>query len=551
MKYKITLLLLFVNALITNNLDADRAEDVLEKLSLEEKIGQLFIVPACQLREEDHQTDLNRLVQEMHVGGIILKQGKADGQIALINHLQSKTKVPLLCVADAEWGLAMRLSDTLAFPKNLTLGAVQDERLLFLLGQEIGRQCQRVGINVNFAPVVDVNSNPKNPLIHMRSFGEDPQAVAGKAVMVMHGMQSMGIFACAKHFPGHGDTVVDSHVDLPIVNSSLERLWELELIPFQQMVENQVAAVMSSHLCFSKICPDVPATFSSFVIEELLRKKLQFQGLVFTDALNMQALSRYSPPEEIGIRALLAGHDLLLYGDHIAPNVDQILRRDVPEAIAGIKKAISNGLLREETLNQHVLRILRAKEKLYLFERKEIPRLASTEELFPESAISLKRDLYRQALTLLGNEQNLLSLSEKEAKIILICDEGCEVFLQKMNERFSHVTTLAKGRQFANVDEGAIVIAGAIPEASREFSSDLLETVFCYQQKGIPVAWVVFGTPYSLENLPFAETVILAYEAAAEAQEAAADAICGILNPVGQLPVNVPGKYTLGAGKRP
>ena len=190
----------------------------LESMTLEQKIGQMFIIPACELRGDDHFEDLRRLIQQGWVGGILMKQGTAEGQRNLIERLQKLSSVPLLCVQDGEWGVAMRLTDVLSFPRNLTLGAVQDLALLYQLGQEIGKQCKLVGAHLNLAPVVDVNCNPRNPIIHMRSFGEDPLQVAKRGEQIMRGIQSVGVMACAKHFPGHGDTATDSHVNLPIID---------------------------------------------------------------------------------------------------------------------------------------------------------------------------------------------------------------------------------------------------------------------------------------------------------------------------------------------
>src|SRR5579872_4641816 len=230
------LIYVFILSLLTtfSSLYGDWAESRLKEMTLEEKIGQLFIMPACQLRGEDHRRDLYRLITTYHIGGIILKQGTAQGQRLLINSLQAHAKIPLLAVQDAEWGLRMRLSDTLGFPKNLTLGAITDSKWIYQLGKEIGRQSKLVGVQINLAPCIDINSNPQNPIIHMRSFGEEPARVANHALALMHGMQSEGVAACAKHFPGHGDTSIDSHCALPLIPHALTRIEAVEFFPFRK-----------------------------------------------------------------------------------------------------------------------------------------------------------------------------------------------------------------------------------------------------------------------------------------------------------------------------
>ena len=383
-----------------------------DDLTLEEKIGQLFIVPACPLRGEDHLEDLEKLIREQKIGGIILKQGKAADQVKLIDKLQRLSQIPLLCVQDGEWGVGMRLTDVIAFPKNLTLGAVQDLSLLFQLGQEIGRQCRLVGAHLNLAPVCDVNCNPQNPIIHMRSFGEDPFQVAVRSRLVMLGMQSMGVMACAKHFPGHGDTSVDSHVDLPMIAHGRQRLDAVELYPFRDLVQAGVKAVMSAHLFVEALSEEafLPATFSKRIVTELLQKEYGFSGLVITDALNMKALSKLYSPEQIALKAFLAGHDLLLYGDHIALNVDQILREDVPRAIAALKNAVESGEIPETIVDERVEKILKCKEGLQT-------RTTGNETINSPEAYALKKRLFQEAMTLVRNE-GLLPLKQKNVALI-------------------------------------------------------------------------------------------------------------------------------------
>jgi beta-N-acetylhexosaminidase len=529
-------------------------------LTLEEKIGQLFIIPACQLRGEDHFEDLERLIRDGKVGGIILKQGTADGQRALIDKLKSFSRLPLLFVQDGEWGVGMRLTDVLAFPRNLTLGAVQDLSLLFQLGQEIGRQCRLVGVHLNLAPVSDVNCNPQNPIIHMRSFGEDPVQVALRSQLVMFGIQSMGVLACAKHFPGHGDTSVDSHVDLPFITHDLHRLQRVELLPFQTLIRAGVKVIMSAHLCVEAI-DELPVTFSHRVITDLLQNKLGFNGLVISDALNMKALSNRFSPDQIAIKALLAGHDLLLYGDHIAPNVDQILRRDIHQAIAALKAAVENQEISEEFIDAKVSKILKAKEELCraqedfvnfgLCETKsnrskairpnseapyeKIDNLA--EKINSPQARALKRKLFQEAITVVRGEE-LLALGEK--KIALIEWGESPLFAAMIDaDRFflNDPELLEKVSRYSRLVISLSKYSTAWPNFGLEAQDE--ELLIALSKRGIPTVAVIFGTPYSLSKLPLFETIIVAYENANEAQEAAADVLLGKLSPKGKLPISI------------
>ncbi len=334
------------------------AEETLKTLTPEEKIGQLFVVPACPRFDSK---SLEKILATYHIGGVIVKQGHPKEQILFLNGLQEKASLPLLCSGDAEWGLGMRMEETLSFPKNEILGALEDRKLLYQVGKIIGEQCRTVGIHLNFAPVVDVNSNPDNTVIGARSFGADPHVVAECAVLMIQGMSDGGVLTCAKHFPGHGDTIVDSHVGLPLVPHTRKRLEEVELVPFKAAVKGGVDAVMTAHILVPAFDPKMPASLSAPTLEAL-----DFEGLMITDALNMKALTKNYTAEEIVVGALLAGHDLLLYGAHRYEDVEVILTKLIPVAYAALKKAYQQGIITDEILDYHVLKILRTKERLGL-----------------------------------------------------------------------------------------------------------------------------------------------------------------------------------------
>lgn len=524
-------------------------EIILKQLTLEEKIGQLFVIPACPLREEDHLEDLQRLICSGQAGGILLKQGTSSLQRDFIDRLQKRAKVPLLCVQDGEWGVAMRLSDAIALPRNLTLGAVQDLSLLFHVGREIGRQCVAVGAHINLAPVVDVNSNPRNPIIHMRSFGEDPLEVAKRGEKVMQGMQAEGIIACTKHFPGHGNTAVDSHLDLPRVESNRNQLQQVELLPFVHLIDSGVKAVMSAHLFVGALAEEalLPATFSRRIVGELLRQQMGFKGLIISDALNMRALAKDYLPAEIALRALLAGHDLLLYGDHIAPNIDQILRRDVPEAVQALKSAVANGEIAEELIDQRVRKVLEAKQALGLFEKQEH---RGEQDVNSGSTLALKKRLFQEAITVVRNAE-LLPL--KGDRIALVTWGESATFTALMKEkRDVDVLDMADPELIHKLKNYscAILALSKLSSVPPDFNvgSDEQVILSSLENCSIPIAAVLFGTPYSLAKVPLFSALVVAYENEREAQEAAAEVILGEISPKGKLPVTVAPHFKCGDG---
>lgn len=365
---------------------ASWAENTLTQMTLEEKVGQLFVAPACPLRGEDHGQDWENLLTTCHVGNVIVKQTDPKSQVKMLCTLQSKSKLPLLVAADYEWGLAMTMTEVMEFPRNAVLGQREDLELIFQVGQEIARQARGVGVHLNLAPVVDVNNNPLNPIIKTRSFGSDPKKVADCSAAWIRGFQGMGLLACAKHFPGHGDTGVDSHVGLPTIPHPLERLDQVELPPFQRAIDEGVEVVMTGHLLVPAFDPEWPATLSRVCLQKVLREKMGFQGLIVSDALNMKALTSQYTPEKIAYKAREAGCDLLLYGMHIAPVVDELMRDQIPRAYQALLTAYKAEKLPLNELDEAVLRILKIKEKLGLHKSRKFEEVA----LFTPEAENLK-----------------------------------------------------------------------------------------------------------------------------------------------------------------
>jgi beta-glucosidase-like glycosyl hydrolase len=326
-------------------------DSIYSSMSLDEKIGQLFMVAAYSNKDDAHFNSIEKLIKDNKIGGLIFFQGGPVHQAKLTNCFQAKSKVPLFIGNDAEWGLGMRLDSTYSYPYNMTLGAVQDLKLIEKIGVQIGEQSKRLGLQFNFAPVVDINTNPKNPIIGFRSFGEDKYKVTERAMALMKGMQSEGIFATGKHFPGHGDTETDSHKVLPTINFSKERLEIMEFYPYKKMFEEGLSSVMVAHLNVPSLESrrNYPSSISYNVVTNILQKELGFNGLIFTDALNMKAVSNVNKTELVDLKAFLAGNDILLFP------------KDVPLAIEIFRKAYQDSLLTERRLVFSVKKILKFK----------------------------------------------------------------------------------------------------------------------------------------------------------------------------------------------
>lgn len=455
-------------------------EETLKKMTLEEKIGQLIIVPVCPLRDDfRHRADVHEALQKYGIGGIIIKQGTLEQQFKTIQDVQSQSTIPLLVVADAEWGLTMRASDAIRFPKNMTLGALTNPSIIENMGHEVGCQLHALGVHMNLAPVVDVNSNPLNPIIRMRSFGDDPHQVAARAKRFARGLQSAGVLGCAKHFPGHGDTSVDSHRALPFIERTLSQLKNIELIPFQALIDDGIAAVMSGHIVIAAL-DTLPASLSSICMTTLIQKKMGFRGLIMTDALNMEGLAANYSTEDVAKFALLAGHDLLLYGDHIAPRIDDILEKKVPAACETIKQAVLSGEISEAELDRRVRKILETKEKLGLPLQRG-PSSLATGVFHTESAKKLADTLYRQAITIVCDHRSLLPISRH----VIVDDQGRD-FAARLQKRAMILT------------ENAPCVLVTIPDLrTQEDQQKITTQLKNWTQQGKEIIAIIFGSPYS------------------------------------------------------
>lgn len=520
------------------------AENLLRTLSPDEKIGQLFMVAAYSNRDKQHEDETENLIKNYHIGGLIFFQGGPVRQAVLTNRYQAAAKLPLLIGIDGEWGLSMRLDSTTNFPKQMTLGAIRDPQLIYKMGKEIGRQCKRLGIHINFAPDVDVNNNPNNPVIGNRSFGENKYKVVERGMAYMLGLQDEGVMAVAKHFPGHGDTDSDSHETLPVINHSRERMDSIELYPFKELIKSNVGGVMVAHLylpAYDKT-PRRASTLSPLIVKELLKTQLGFKGLVFTDALNMKGVSKYYKPGEADLSALLAGNDVLLFPEN------------VPKAVSEIKKALDNGQLSQAELDEKVRKILLAKYQAGLFNYSPIELRGLVEDLNDNKGESLREMLYMRAATTVKNVDHFLPIRDQDtlrfASIDINGKENDEFqrFLNKYAP-FSHFKISDKSTSNKVFDETAAqidssayntVVIAIRPTNNSRKNYGLSENVLNFirrLQKTKKVILVSFGNPYALENFTLCDYILCMYEDNEITRRVAPQVIFGALGTDAQLPV--------------
>lgn len=379
-----------------------------DQMSLDQKLGQLFMIQLSSNMNGQQLQKRIALLEEENLGGIIFSTGSPTAQLRLTNTLQNRARIPYLIAQDAEWGLAMRLDSVPRFPWNMSLGAIQDSSLVRQTGYEIGQQFARMGVHLNFAPVADSNTNPANPIIGNRSFGQEPLQVTQRAIAYMKGLQEAGIMSCAKHFPGHGDTATDSHKVLPYLTGDRKRLDSVELYPFEMLVDTGIESVMVAHLGVPALekREGFPSSLSKAVVTDVLLKRLQFRGLVFTDAMDMKAVSTFAPAGEVELQAFLAGNDVLL------------MPGDVVSAKAKFKEAYQKGIINEFRLAASVKKILMAKYKAGLHQWEELPTEQLLTDLNPKSARILREQLFEESVTVIKNEYALLPLKNLEKKKI-------------------------------------------------------------------------------------------------------------------------------------
>lgn len=538
------------------NADSIWVDSIFNGLSADERIAQLLMVQAYSDRTYEHEAYITNLILNYKIGGLIFMQGSPTKQVMLINKYQSVSKVPLLISMDAEWSVSMRLDSTVLYPRQMMIGAIQNDRLVYEMGIEFARQLKRVGVNVNFAPVCDVNNNPDNPVINERSFGEDKFNVAQKSYQYMKGMQDNGVLATGKHFPGHGDTDVDSHISLPIINHNISRLDSIELFPFRYLIKKGISGIMVGHLFVPAIDPEhnTPATLSPLAIKKLLKKEMEFKGLVFTDALNMGGITNYYKPGESDVKALLAGNDILLF-----PN-------DVELVINDIKKAVDEGLITQEEIDLRCKKVLMAKYWAGLNDFKPIPTENLYEDLNNPDARLMQQKLIENSITLVTNKNSLLPLIRLDTLKIATISFGNNnlSFFQKRlkyyakTDDFIYFDAIRKYGYDGLIKELMkynIVIAGVhntyYSSAKRYGISD--ETIkFIDDISGRNnVILDVFANPYSLayfKNADKCVAVIVSYNDWEITNDFSAQLIFGGIPAQGRLPVTPDIRFTVSSG---
>lgn len=539
------------------------ADSVLATLSKDQRIAQLMIIRAHSNLGTDHVKGVTDLIKKYNIGGLCFFQGGPVRQANLTNYYQSIAQTPLLITIDGEWGLGMRLDSVMSLPRQLMLGAVPDAKLAYEYGKRIAEQCKRIGIQVNFAPVVDINNNPNNPVINDRSFGEDKYKVALFGVQVMKGMQENGVMACAKHFPGHGDTDTDSHLDLPVINKTKPQLDSLELYPFREIFSNGVGSVMVAHLYIPAIdnTKNVATSLSYNNVTKLLRTELQFTGLTFTDALEMQGVKKFFPDGEASVQSIIAGNDLLC------------LPSDIPAAISKIKTAIKKKKISWNDINSRVHRVLMAK---YLYGLNEIKPIA-TENLVNDlntGTQALNELISEHAVTLLKNDESVFpfnasaiaflnKVKNEESKIaylaIGITEENAitkkmkeefkaDVFFFTYKQNAGNITSLVEMLK-KNYQQVVIGLHNYSRRPANNFGISKPALELTNQVLTLPKASILlFGNPYAVKNFCNAKNIMVCYEDNETIQLKTFEMITGKVQPQGKLPVTVCENFKFGSG---
>ncbi|MBP6624904.1 MAG: glycoside hydrolase family 3 C-terminal domain-containing protein, partial [Chitinophagaceae bacterium] len=526
-------------------------DSIYASLSIEQKIGQLFMVAAYSGGEKYNQPLIEKLIRENGIGGLIFMQGTPPAQATQTNLYQHLSKTPLLIAMDAEWGLGMRLTGVRDMPRQIMLGAMKDSTLVYKMASAIANQCRRLGVHVDFAPVVDINNNPNNPVINFRSFGENKYKVANYALQYMRGLQDNGIMACGKHFPGHGDTETDSHKDLPEINKSLAELKNLELYPFQSMIDNGIQSMMVAHLQVPALDKKVntPTTLSNNTITNLLKNDMHFKGLVFTDALNMQGIAKYYTPGDIDLKAFQAGNDVLLFS------------QDVPTGVEKIKDALDEGLISTARLEESVKKILLAKYQAGLYSFKNIDTTSITEDL-NQYISPIRQQVAEAAITLLNDPYQVIDRIKRNAtKKIMYVGIGTSSethFTKKLKDygiadiRFAPTNPAEIKSFIRELNQAEAIVVGIhnlTGYPNQNFGLDKNEMAMIQEINQLKKSiFVLFGNPYAVKNFCDTKGLMITYDEATETQEAAAKIITGQIKTKGKLPVTICPNYGFGEG---
>ena len=531
-----------------------RIEESLQHMSLSDKVGQMIIAqiePHSITAKNKEYLLLTRLVQEGKVGGIMFLKGDVVTAGTLVNHFQSLAQYPLLISSDMERGVAMRLSGATEFPPNMALAATQDRDLAEEMAEAIAEEATLIGMHHNYAPTVDLNSNPLNPIINTRSFGDGIPLTTSMSNAIIKGLQSNGTIATVKHFPGHGDVTVDSHFTLPVLQADRHQLDSYELIPFKAAIEEGVISVMVGHLAVPKVTGTMePASISKSIVTDLLRKELGFQGLIITDALNMKALYTGQNVAEISVKAVQAGNDLLLFSP------------DPELAHSSVVKAVEDGVIPMEQIDASVRRILQAKAWLNIEERRVVDLEKIKADANQKSHRNLARRIDSRAITLVSDQTHALPLQHSEGILNIILqdrvnNETGKAYIRALNRFYAanhvRINTKTDSLGYANATElakkaNAIIVAsfsqtlsstGQLPlnDAQQQFIHSLVQRV----PKETPIILISFGTPYIINYFPELTSYLATYSLGDNSEELVVEVLRGALKPRGILPISLKG----------
>jgi len=533
-----------------------KVDSILNQMSLQEQIAQLMMVAMYPNKDKEHDRSIEKMIIEYQIGGLIVFQGSPQQTVTKLNKFQAVSAVPLLTAIDGEWGPGMRLSDSPVFPKAMALGAVSDDSLIYFMGVEIAEELKRMGIFVNFAPVVDVNNNQNNPVIGIRSFGDNPNQVIKKANLYMQGMQDNGIIAVLKHFPGHGDTDSDSHKTLPVILHDRAQLDSIELKPFKALIDSGAMGVMTAHLHVPALDSNSTSisSLSPLVIKGLLKEEMNFKGLVFTDALNMKGAADSYGSGAVEVEALKAGNDILL------------MPMDVPQAIESILKAVEDKVISRKQIKKSCKKVLEYKYQLDIASQISQPLDSLTENLNNPKAELLERQLTKKSLTMIVNQHGVLPLAKLNQNHVVSLSIGQEEpksFNQMLKKYIDiktiHLSNKSDEHQINNAvkelnkDDMLIVsFQGNIWTASGHFGfTSKWRNLISALNSEHPVILVMFGNPYTLSDYAELErlnAVLIAYQKTDVALEMAAQAIVGAVGINGKLPVTISNEFPAGFG---
>ncbi len=541
----------FIDGLQDENVWVD---SVFKKLTRRQRIAQLFMVRAHTDKGKRYEDSIATLIHKENIGGLVFFQGGPGRQAILTNKYQEISKVPLLIALDGEWGLGMRLDSTISFPYQMTLGAIQDNNLIYQMGKQIASDFKRIGMHVNFAPDADINNNPKNPVIGFRSFGDNKYNVTEKVEQYMDGMQDNGILVSLKHFPGHGDTDVDSHYDLPQLPFSRERLDSLEMYPFRELIKKGASGIMVAHMNIPVLdnTPHLPSTLSKPIVTGVLKNDLGFKGLIFSDAMGMKGVVKYFPNGEADVRAIIAGNDILELSENSA------------RAVKLIRKAIRKKRITWEQINASAKKVLYAKYWVGLNNYKPVNTSNVVANLNTEAAKMLNQKLSDASVTVLNSDSLINTLDRvKKTAIIAIGTTEFTTFQKELDPNFNNVMMFIISKDASEADLKRVsaelknydqIIMGIHdmrkrPQSTLDYNSGV--KLLIAEIASLNTVTSVFANPYAIAGLPGIEkskTLIMNYQQSLEMQKAATKVILGTLKANGKLPVTINAFYKTGDG---